>query len=82
MTSGDEEDEERELGEDRVGQAGSEGGSLHVVNWYQGQLVLDTEILGVVCADNKGTLHNKYCPGSRYYGPENHFRFMHKTSAS
>ena len=56
MTSGYEEDEERELGEVRVGQAGSEGVSLHVVNGYHGQLVFDTEILGVVSADNKRTL--------------------------
>ena len=63
MTSGDEEDEERELGEVRVGQAGSEGVSLHVVHGYQGQLVLDTEILGIVCADYQRTLENKDCPG-------------------
>ena len=67
MTSGDEEDEERELGEVRVGQAGSEGVSLHVVNRYHGQLVFDTQILGVICADNKRTLQTKDCPGSRYY---------------
>ena len=67
MTSGDEEDEERELGEVRVGQAGREGVSLHVVHGYQRQLVFDTEILGVVCADNKGTLETKNCPESDNY---------------
>ena len=67
MTSGDQEDEERELGEVRVGQAGSEGVSLHVVDGYQGQLVLDTQILGVICADNKRTLYTKDCPGSENY---------------
>ena len=67
MTSGDEEDEERELGEVRVGQAGSEGVSLHVVHRYQGQLVFNTQILGVICADNKRTLHTKDCPGSENY---------------
>ena len=67
MTSGDEEDEERELSEVRVGQAGSEGVSLHVVHGYQGQLVFQTQILGVICADYKRTLETKDCPGSENY---------------
>ena len=64
MTSGDQEDEERELCEVRVGQASSEGVSLHVVHGDQGQLVLHTQILGVICADYKRTLETKDCSGS------------------